>query len=292
MILCFDVGGTFVKHGLFDGNGILIEKSKTATKCDTKENFLNQIKEIVVDYEKRVDLEALCFSFPGAIDGKNGVTVLSGAINPLKGEPFVALLKEKLEKDYPIFIENDGNCAALAEQYSGNGQGCDNFVVMTLGTGIGGGIILDGNLYPGGRFLAGEFGMTLLPTKTSEKEIIGKYAATSGLLRIYRKEMNYDDNVEVAGEDIFLEDTVEKQRTLLTWSEYVSMVIYNITVMVNPEKILIGGGVSKNPKLLPLVTKPLQDYMLWDYFGAKIGICKHQDDAGLIGAYYLAKRDK
>lgn len=291
MIISFDVGGIFVKYGLFDMDGTIIHQEKRPTEIETEEGFLSMLVEIISTYEKGYDIQGIGFSFPGVIDSEKGVPIVSGAIKPLRGRPFVQLLRERTDNKYPIFIENDGNCAALAELHSGNGRQLNDFVVMTLGTGIGGGIIHDRALLKGGRFSAGEFGMMLVPDKQGKKEILAKYASTQGLLNLYRQRLGITSDTPVTGEEIFKGNTFVKKEVLKLWGEYVSMVVYNIIVSMNPEKVLIGGGVSQNPLLLSLIERPLQKYPEWELFATPLIKCYHQNDAGLIGAFYLVQQN-
>ena len=289
MIISFDVGGIFIKYGLFDADGSILDQDRCPSQFDTEEQFFELIEKIIATYERRYIIQGIGFSFPGVIDSENGIPILSGAIKPLRGRPFVRLLTERTGYKYPIFIENDGNCAALAEMHSGNGQINNDFVVMTLGTGIGGGVIHNRQLVKGSGFSAGEFGMMLIPDRHGKKEIIAKYASTQGLLNLYRQRLGITSKTPVTGEEIFKANTIHKKEVLRLWGEYISMVVYNIIVAINPEKVLIGGGVSQNPQLLPLIEHPLREYPEWGQFATPIQRCHHQN-AGLIGAFYLAQQ--
>ncbi|WP_321387409.1 ROK family protein [uncultured Enterococcus sp.] len=291
MIISFDVGGIFVKYGLFDMDGTIVHQGKQPTEIETEETFFTLIEGVISSYEKEYSIKGIGFSFPGVIDSENGIPIVSGAIKPLRGRPFVQLLKERTGDNYPIFIENDGNCAALAELHSGNGQNLKDFVVLTLGTGIGGGIIHNHSLMKGGRYSAGEFGMMLIPDRQGKKVILAKYASTQGLLNLYRQRLGITSDTPVTGEEIFKGNTFVKKDVLNLWGEYVAMVIYNIIVSINPEKVLIGGGVSQNPLLLSLIEKPLKKFPEWALFETPIIRCYHQNDAGLIGAFYLVKKN-
>ncbi|MGC6767140.1 ROK family protein [Enterococcus sp. LJL51] len=289
MIISFDVGGIFVKYGLFDLEGNLVAKGKRPTEIETEEAFFSLLEEVILEYEIVHEIEGIGFSFPGVIDSESGTLIVSGAIHPLRGKPFVQMLMERTGNKYPIFIENDGNCAALAEMYSGNGQGHKDFVVMTLGTGIGGGIIQNGTLVKGSGFSAGEFGMMLIPNEHGKNEIIAKYASTQGLLNLYRQRLGITSDTPVTGEEIFKGNTFEKKIVLKRWGEYIALCIYNVIVTMNPEKVLIGGGVSQNPNLLSLIEQPLKDFPEWSLFKTPVDRCQHQNDAGLIGAFYLVR---
>lgn len=291
MIISFDVGGIFVKYGLFDMDGTIIHQGKQPTEIETEDSFFIMIERIISRYEQEHTIKGLGFSFPGVIDSEKGVPIVSGAIKPLRGRPFVQLLRERTGNKYPIFIENDGNCAALAELYSGNGRELKDFVVLTLGTGIGGGIIHEQSLMKGGRYSAGEFGMMLIPDKLGKPVILAKYASTQGLLNLYRQRLGITSDTPVTGEEIFKGNTLVKKDVLKLWGEYIAMVVYNIIVSMNPEKVLIGGGVSQNPLLLSLIERPLKKYPEWALFETPIVRCYHQNDAGLIGAFYLVQRN-
>lgn len=286
--LVFDFGGTKIKHGIINESGELIAKSSYNTEKLQFDKFLADLYTTIDRYLENYDVAGIGISMPGYIDIHTGYAERAGAILALDGRN----IKEILEKKYelPVEVENDGNCAAIAEKMSGNATDVDNFIVMTIGTGIGGGLFLNGDIYRGYRLRAGEFGMMITYLADGEKKDMHHTAATSNLIAEYKKFKNIDDHVE--GTQIFAEarSNPEIKEMIDRWIEHIARGIYNLTVTLNPEKILIGGGVSAEPYVLEEINRQLKNYPYWDEFAIPVERCKYLNDAGLIGAFYHFKK--
>src|SRR5699024_6196103 len=150
-----DVGGTEIKYALFSEDAEIIEQSKVPTPY-SKEKFKGLIVNIVHSFEKNYSLVGLVLSLLGYIYSKTGFAEIGGALTFLDYTNIVDLLQVDLSLS--IFIENDANCAALAESGFGHAVGVYDFLLLTVGTGIGGALYLDNKLYTGGQFKAGELG--------------------------------------------------------------------------------------------------------------------------------------
>ena len=144
--LAIDNGGTFIKYGLFDRSGEIVSQGKSATpKRDASEEvYFTVLDEIVARFQG--DICGICFSTPGRVE-ENGILQTAGALPYLAGRN----LKELASARYglPVSVENDGKCAALAEYWKGSLRGVKNGAVLVIGTGIGGGLILNGKLFRG-----------------------------------------------------------------------------------------------------------------------------------------------
>nr|WGD96665.1 ROK family protein [Bacillus safensis] len=161
--MVFDVGGTRTKYGLMDQDGELVTSGDYETNCRQLEPFLEAMVNVVRQYQRMQDVSGIAISLPGFVDSESGYTEFAGAIIALNGQNVKTLLEEKTS--LRVEVENDANCAALAEKYSGNAKDCDSFICMTIGTGVGGGIFADGQLVRGASFRGGEFGMMLTETE-------------------------------------------------------------------------------------------------------------------------------
>ena len=165
-----DVGGTRIKLGLFDSNMQLVSEYKYLTDKDGTAaeliNFLAQQVRALLDRSGLTlnDVRGIGAAFPSSIDIKRGVTLESSSIVLLNEQPVRDMLQQRLE--VPIFVDNDGNVAALAEHKYGAGRGYDNLIYATLATGIGGGLILNGQLYRGMHGMAGEIGHMFVSDST------------------------------------------------------------------------------------------------------------------------------
>lgn len=287
--LSFDVGGTFIKYGYFAETGELLDKGKVPTPYEA-DHFFTQLAAIVEKYDESANLNGVGISFPGFIDGRQGIAIMAGALTALHGWNIKKALAEKLPRSLPIALANDANCAALAELYQGNGQGCQDLVLVTLGTGIGCGLIFGGQIREGHRFRAGESGMMLIDSSHAGFKTAHELASTRALVTNYGA-LRGTSPQKVTGEMVFEDDTPDVQDLLTDWSQKVATVLFNLVVTLDPEKILVGGGVSLNPKLLPLLHQALHRIPSWPDFQVPVETCQFYNDAGLIGAYHLIKKE-
>ena len=238
--------------------------------------------------ENKFHISGIGFSFPGLINSKTGQAILAGAIVPLHGCNIKEELLGRLENLYPVWVENDANCAALAEIFSGNAREVSSAILLTLGTGVGGAIIQDGTLIRGSGFRAGEFGMMVTDYHHSGYQTLHHLASTSALVNKYRVLHHIDADTTIRGEDIFanLEDTATNA-LVDEWATFVAITIFNVVATLDPEKILIGGGISQNEMLLPILEKALNKNDNWKNFKVPIETCLYHNDSGLLGALYL-----
>ena len=275
--LTMDIGGTYIKYGIMDSNFKEISSNSVATKKDP-ELFLNQLFHIAA--EQLPHIAGIAISIGGFIDPETGVNVDYSV-----GENFRKYnLMEKLQEytGMPVGIENDSNCAALAELHLGAGKECDDFCMITLGTGIGGAIIHNRELIRGRNFKAGEFGFTRIGRIRREDGYHYHGAsATSSLV----KKVSEALKKEVNGEYIFAH---LKEAMVLKiyeeWAEDLTMVVGNAAVCMDTEKVIIGGGISAQKFFIQDLRtrvydrfKPLSDY-------TKIEAAVLGNNAGKIGA--------
>ena len=143
--LVFDAGGTFTKYALMDENAEILEKDKVPTPdyhTKTKEDYYAVLDSVVEKYRNRI--EGIAISMPGMLDNRNGYCVTAGYLAYLAGSTVGTELSQRY--GIPVSVENDGKCAALAEFWRGSLRGCTNGAVVVIGTGVAGGIILNGKL--------------------------------------------------------------------------------------------------------------------------------------------------
>ena len=215
---------------------------------------------------------------------------MAGALTSLHGVNIRATLMESIHRPIPIAIANDANCAALAEMYQGNGQGTEDLVLVTLGTGVGCSIILDGQIREGHRYRAGEAGMMIIDLETSGVTSAHDLASTRALVADYAAKLGKVPE-EVSGEMLFADTSPWVQQLLQDWIRKVACVVFNLVTTLDPEKLLIGGGVSLNPKLMPLLKQALKEIPYWQEFEVPVAPCSFHNDAGVIGAYQLIRQE-
>ena len=281
-ILAIDIGGTMVKYGLISSDGEILSTDKIETEAEKGlENILNKIDNIFKRYKENNPV-GIAVSGTGQINGIIG-KVIGG--NPIIPNWIGTNLVKILEKKYnlPAVLENDVNCVALGEKWIGAGKDLSNFICLTIGTGIGGGIILNNQLFRGENFVAGEFGHILI--KKGEFE---QFASTTALIRLVKERTEKTLN----GKEIFdleKKEIVEYQEVISEWIENLTDGLSSIVYCFNPANIILGGGVIGQGE--PLINRIKNSLFkkIGSQFKEKLNIiqAKLGNNAGMIGASYL-----
>lgn len=281
-ILAIDIGGTMIKYGLVSSDGEILSTDKIETEAEKGlENILNKIDNIFKRYKENNPV-GIAVSGTGQINGMIG-KVIGG--NPIIPNWIGTNLVKILEKKYnlPIVLENDVNCVALGEKWIGAGKDLSNFICLTIGTGIGGGIILNNQLFRGENFVAGEFGHILI--KKGEFE---QFASTTALIRLVKERTGKTLN----GKEIFdleKKEIVEYQEVISEWIENLTDGLSSIVYCFNPANIILGGGVIGQGE--PLINRIKNSLFkkIGPQFKEKLNIiqAKLGNNAGMIGASYL-----
>ncbi len=303
-----DLGGTAVKMGLFTSNGELIDDWSIPT--DTSgcgENILTDIAKSVsvklaVKGIDKKQVEGLGIGIPGAVS--NGV--VDKCINLGWGTVDV---KKELGTlcGLEVFSANDANVAALGEYEAGSGRFYHSIVLVTLGTGVGGGIIIDGHIISGHSGYGGEIGHIIAVSGETEVCNCGKcgcleqYASATGIRRLalkYLAESDEDSTLRALGDDVTTKDifaeAVNNDKIALKAVDYsmdiLGTTLSNICHVVNPEAVIIGGGVAKAGDFLIDKIKPSFDKgMVYIDGETKLCLATLGDKAGIYGAFYLIR---
>ncbi|WP_430604789.1 hypothetical protein IGJ66_001822 [Enterococcus sp. DIV0176] len=306
MYVGFDIGGTTVKYGVLDEVGNILEKSAIPTNYQLAD-FLVELDTIVKDAQKRYEkIEGIGISAPGIIQ-EDGYMLTAGAIRPFYG----ANIKIELERltGLPVSIENDANAAAIAEHWIGNAQGLENYLCIVLGTGIGGGIVLNGEVFRGAHGMAGEFGWSIidhLPAEGDIEEVSwNKRAATVGGLcyqyNLSQKKLDAAAPMILDAREIFQREAEGEVLAINIVEQFLtdlSVGMLNLISCFDPELILFGGGISSNEEFNQRFQKRLEEVMnrhesihyLKNKTIAAVRPAKLQNDAGMIGAVYQIHR--
>ena len=308
MRYCFgvDVGGTTVKLGFFDEEGNLLEKWEIPTRTeDHGKNILPDVAASILDKIKerevsREEIAGVGIGAPGPIDAKGTVYV---AVNLGWG---TFSLKNELQSllNLPVEAGNDANVAALGEMWKGGGQGYSNVVAVTLGTGVGGGIIVDGKILSGATGAGGEIGHIHVMDDETEACNCGncgcleQYTSATGIVRLAKRRLAEDDKPSVLRESgnisaktVF--DAVKDGDELAIevaerFGKILGKTLAGIAAVVNPEIFVIGGGVSKaGPVLLDYIQKNYTLYAFSGSRGALFALATLGNDAGIYGAAKL-----
>lgn len=301
-----DVGGTTVKLGLFNEEGGLLDKWEipTVTEDCGKAILPDVAKSIQAKMEekglKEADVAGIGIGVPGPVD-RNGLLV-GRAVN-LGWESLDIPEALGAYIKVPVKAANDANVAAFGELWQGGGKGYKNMVAVTLGTGVGGGIIVDGKLLAGATGAGGEIGHLHIQDGEEEscncknKGCLEQYASATGIVRLARRRLAEDEapsvlrQGEISAKAVF--DAVKDKDAVAIqiaerFGDYLGKGLAIVSSVVNPEVFVIGGGVSKAGEvLLGFVEPNFHKYAFPQCRGAKFVLAKLGNDAGIYGAAAL-----
>lgn len=290
-VLVLDIGGSSIKYAQLDEQLRFSKRGEVPTPMDSMEQFVDTIASL---YETCKDeVEGIAISMPGCIDPKRGFNYHGGALTYIRDMKTVAILQERIP--CPITIGNDAKCAANAEVGYGNLKGIQDGVVIILGTGIGGCIIKDGKVHNGKHFSAGEFSFikTNCDQGHEQQQHWCYVNGIRGLLSKVQHELHSDQ--VYSGKEIFEmanAGNVAVLKALDSFCEAIAMQIYNLQAIFDPERFVIGGGISAQPLLMQCIQKQVDKLFqeqLFDNPKAEVYPCKFRNDANLIGAFVQFK---
>ena len=310
MKYCFgvDVGGTTVKLGLFTVEGELLDKWEIKTYTENEgERILPDVAEAIKGKiaEKLLKAEEICgigVGVPAPVD-KNGAIERAANVGWMAKE-----IKKELEEltGFPCVIGNDANVAALGEMWKGAGEGEKDLIMVTLGTGVGGGIIIDGHAVVGAHGAGGEIGhicVNYFEEKCcgcGKKGCLEQYASATGIARIAREHLAADtkdsilqtyDLDKIDAKIVF--DALKEGDQLAVdvveeFGEYLAKGLADVAVVVDPSLFVIGGGVSKAGEiLLTYIEKYYRKRAFFANKDTQFAIASLGNDAGICGAAKL-----
>ncbi len=279
-LICFDIGGTAVKYGVVE-NGNILEKYEMPTNTKLgQDNLIKRLKEetnkLLLKYN---NIKGVGISTTGNVDFDNKkIFIAPEAIPEFLNFDFKKVFEDDL--NLKCIADNDVNSFAAAEMMYGSGKKYNTYLVMTLGTGIGGAIIVDNKMWRGKLFGAGEVGRMLMYDSTYENlasvSALIKQANNSGLNINNGKELFdlYDNNDELA------------IQVINQYYDYVAYGICSLIYAFNPEAIIIGGGISSRPTMAKEITDHVNKMVIKGYENScDIVSATFKNDGGMIGAY-------
>ena len=289
--ICIDIGGTSIKYGVLSEKGEIFIDGTVSAKVTEKENFiLSDVKKLIrniLDEYGNYEIKGICVSTAGVVNPEKGEIAYAGPTIP---KYTGTKIKEELEKEFSISceVENDVNCAGLGEYWKGAGKGSKSMVCLTIGTGIGGSVILDGKLLNGIGYTAGEIGYM---------DVNGSYiqniASSKYLVEKVQKEKVEKEGITdaITGVDIFELAKKGDEICIAGINEIISNLavgVRNIIYLLNPEVIVIGGGITAQKEYLEeKIRKEVNDGMISDMFRkTRIELAQQGNQAGLLGALY------
>ncbi len=306
-----DLGGTNIAAGVVDEQGKILKQGSTPTM---NERHYSEIVRDMAELCKKIteeaglsmsDIQGIGIGCPGSIDNKTGMVVYANNLK-MDHTPLAAELKKYI--DLPVNVENDANAAAMGE-YVVNGGGVDSFVFITLGTGVGGGVVIDGKLYRGFNGVGAELGHVTLvhdgvPCTCGNHGCWEAYASVTALIRQTKEAMEkHPDSLmcefaekegKVSGRTAF--EAAKKgdpaaQEVVDQYVRYVADGLVGVVNTFQPERLVIGGGISKEGDYL---LNPIKEYVKkYDYNKymprTDISIATLFNEAGIIGAALSVK---
>jgi len=307
VVIGVDLGGTNMRTALVARNGDILEKQKEETLA--AEGHKKVTAKLIRNIERQRtnagqcgrEVAAVGVGAPGVIHEKTGVVVKSPNFPDWNDLP----LKQTLERELrlPVFIENDANAAALGEQWRGAAKDIRSMIFLTLGTGVGGGIVLDGRIWHGADGMAGEVGhMTIIPDGRTcgcgNRGCLEMYASSRGIVMTFEamcaeKHLDAGEQREITSAQIYQAarngDTVA-QLVMKDMGRYLGIGIANLINIFNPEMVVIGGGVKDAWDLFIDATREEVRKRTFAYTAERTKVVPSVlgDDAGMMGAAAVA----
>ena len=297
-----DLGGTTAKVGLFTTSGKLLEKWEVST--DTSNNGAHILENLAAAVQQKMqekglsadEVEGVGLGVPGPVLDSSIVPIVCANLGGW-GNRNVSIELSELLGGIRVLVGNDANVAALGEIWMGAAQGCRSAVMVTLGTGVGGGILTGGRLLEGARGLGGELGhyrthaLDGVDCTCGAKGCWERYAATTALVRAAQEE----NPAWKDGRAIFAAAEAGNETVLAlldAWTDEIAQGLAGMVHIFNPQLILIGGGVSAQQKLLiePITEKVKASVMPAFAEGLEIRAAQLHNDAGMVGAVYYFRQ--
>ncbi|MBE6862144.1 MAG: ROK family glucokinase [Ruminococcus sp.] len=308
-----DLGGTNIVAGVVDENYNIVAKASTKTNCPRPEKEIaDDMARMALQAVKNANLtidqiEWIGVGSPGIANSETGILEYSNNLG-FKNTPLVKYIQEKIDK--PVFIENDANAAAYGEYVAGAAKGAKNAVCITLGTGVGGGIIIDGKIYSGSNFAGAEIGHSVISVdgpqcSCGRKGCFEVFSSATGLIRMSKEAMaEHPESVmnklaEEKGKvtartsfDAMRAGDAVAKAVVDDYIKYLAAGITNTINIFQPDVLCIGGGVCNEGDTLLLPVKALvkeEVYTRNSEKNTEIVIAKLGNDAGIIGAAFLGR---
>ncbi|MGM0215846.1 ROK family protein [Enterococcus sp. AZ109] len=288
--LSIDIGGTNIKYGVLDHSGNLTECSCLPTPVSGLEEFLEAVYQLADPYAGFI--RGIGVSVPGKVETKTGTIYFGGSLPFLDG----VCLKELLERRYqlPVAVENDGKAATLAEIWLGSLKDIDTCATLILGTGVGGGIVVNGKLLKGSHFQAGELSFMINEDHLSGMDkLLGVNGSAVNMIEAIAKQLNLPDKKD--GKGVFQELNQGNSLALPLFTRYchrLAVAILNIQTVIDGTAYAIGGGISGQPLVVETINQQY-DQLLDElpllkqtFVRPVIKKAKFENQANLYGAVY------
>lgn len=281
-LLALDIGGSAIKYGLWQED--TLNNTGSIKTPETWPEMKAAIQGLVQQFQQ--EIVGVAIASPGAVDTDSGIIYGASAIDYIHRFPIRDELAELI--GLPVSLQNDANCAALAEVWQGHGQQVANSAYLIIGSGIGGAVVIDKQLQSGAHLFSGEFGFMIINSQTNQT--LSEAGSPVTMSKNFSQEKN--DGQLYSGVEVF---ALAKQGDALA-AAYVDRLLqaiaigaFNLAVTVDPEIILIGGAISKNSEVIAEVNQRLKQLILEkgaEGLAPVVKPCKFFNQANLLGAVY------
>lgn len=284
--LCIDIGGTFMKYCVLEGGELSAEVQKKAVPQEKLEDLLDMIRSIYDEVIKEHTVDGVAISMPGVIETDKGYMRSGGSLQYIQEIPLADIISRRCG-GIPVNIENDAKAAATAELATGALRNYSNAVLLTIGTAIGGAVIVEKTILRGWNLCAGEFSYMLYQDK-APRSFWGVHGVPRRMVTLYGDETVTSEQII---ERMQAEDKKASEAFYQTAHE-LAVLIYDLQCVLDPQVFAIGGGISAQPRFIETVNeeyKKLVALMPWKS-ETEIKPCKYRNNANLIGAYHAMSR--
>lgn len=308
LVFAVDLGGTYLRSALIDGSGTIHQQSKQPTpKGDSPDCVVNALVTAARNGSRNggPPIVAASIMVPGTVDNKNATVVQAPNLPSLTNYSLKTVLEDRL--GWPVLLENDANAAAVGEMWLGAARGCRDVVSVTLGTGVGGGVILAGELWRGAHGSAGEIGHTTvdpfsgLKCKCGNIGCLELFASATAIVRMTREQLSQFPASVLNREELTAERVYDAGRdgdelalsVFKKFGTYLGIGLANLINIIDPEIIVIAGGVVNGWTLFAshMQHEVNERAVRATAKQVKIAAAQCGDNAGLLGAARLAFDD-
>lgn len=282
MYLVIDVGGTYTKYGYYHKDGTCHTKNQFPTIKTNKEDFYQKLISLVHD-----NIQGIAVSMPGLINNQTGYIEAITLLPFLANQSVIEELHQYVH--VPITIENDAKCATLGEMWKGSLKNVKNGLMIVIGSGIGGTIIIDGNILNSPHHKAGEIGSLLIPLDSHYQKMtnFGRHNNANSLITSLSKCLNCKND----GEIVFgmLSQNPQAMNLFKQYCREIALMIYNLDYILDLDIVSLGGGISEQPLLISTIQDEFHDLRNQyqeDHHQPIIVGSQFQNEANLLGALY------
>jgi len=305
LVFAVDLGGTHLRIGLVDDTGKIHKQLKRQTpKDETPDVLIDTLASVAEEWQhgEYGPIRGASVMVPGAVDSAQAVVLSAPNLPSLIDFGLKAVLQERL--GWPVFLENDANAAAIGEMWLGAARGCRDVVSVTLGTGVGGGMVLGGKLWRGAHGAAGEIGHTTvdpfsgLQCKCGNTGCLELFASATAIVRMARESLSQFSGATLTADELTAEKIYDAGRNgdelalsvFRRAGKYLGIGLANLMSLIDPEIIVINGGVVNGWDLFAVDMYAEVSERAFQATAKKVKIARAEcgDNAGLLGAARLA----